>query len=84
MSTASRTPDEITADIVETRERLAATIDQLTYRITPKTIASRRLQSIKAKFVTADGKPDTAMIGKTAAGVVGFVALIIVIRKVVG
>lgn len=84
MSPASRTPDEITADIVATRERLAATIDRLTYRAAPKTIVSRQLASIKARFVTSDGKPDLAMIAKVAGGVVGFVAVVIVIRKVAG
>ena len=44
MSTASRTPDEITAEIAETRERLATTIDTLVYRATPKTILSRQLE----------------------------------------
>ncbi len=84
MSTASRTPDEITAEIAETRERLATTIDTLVYRSAPKTILSRRLESIKSRFVTADGSPDLQMIGKVAGGVLGFVALVVVIRKVTG
>jgi hypothetical protein len=84
VSTASRTPDEITAEIAETRERLATTIDTLVYRSAPKTILSRRLESIKAKFVTPDGSPDMQMIGKVAGGVLGFVVLVVVIRKVTG
>ena len=81
---AARTPDQITAEIADTRERLAGTIDQLLYRAQPKTIASRQLASIKAKFVKPDGSPDTQMIAKVAGGVVGFVVLVVVIRKVVG
>lgn len=84
MSAASRTPDQITAEIADTRERLAGTIDQLVYRAQPKTIASRQFASIKAKFVKDDGTPDTQMIAKVAGGVVGFVILVVTIRKVVG
>jgi predicted transcriptional regulator len=81
---ASRTPDEITAEIAETRERLATTIDTLVYRAAPKTILSRRMETIKAKFVTTDGSPDLQMIGKVAGGVLGFVVLVVAIRKVAG
>jgi len=84
VSAASRTPDQITADIADTRERLAGTIDQLVYRVKPKTIASRQYESIKARFVTADGAADTQMIAKVAGGVLGFIVLVVVIRKVAG
>lgn len=84
MSAASRTPDQITAEIADTRERLAGTIDQLVYRVQPKTIASRQFASIKARFVTADGSADTQTIAKVAGGVLAFVVLVIVIRKVAG
>ena len=82
MSAPSRTPDEITAEIAETRERLAATIDTLVYRAAPKTILQRQLARVKAKFVTPDGSPDLQTLGKVAAGVAGFVVLVAVIRKV--
>ena len=84
MSGSTRTPDQITAEIAETRDRLAGTIDQLVYRVKPKTIATRQLAALKSKFVSEDGAVDTAMVGKVAAGVVGFVVLVVVIRKVVG
>jgi Protein of unknown function (DUF3618) len=84
VSPASRTPDQITAEIAETRERLATTIDTLVYRAAPKTILRRQLESVKAKFVTSDGSPDPQMIGKVAGGVLGFVVLVVVIRKVTG
>jgi hypothetical protein len=84
VSSASRTPDQITTEIAETRDRLAVTIDQLVYRTSPKTIVSRQIASIKAKFVNADGSPNAAMIGKVAGGVIGVVALVVVIRKVAG
>jgi hypothetical protein len=84
VSAATRTPDQITAEIAETRDRLAATIDQLVYRVQPKTILSRQLASLKAKFVKDDGSLDVATVGKVAGGVVGFVAMVVVVRKVVG
>ncbi|MEP6667167.1 MAG: DUF3618 domain-containing protein, partial [Nocardioidaceae bacterium] len=38
MSAGERTPDTIAAEIAETRNRLAGTIDDLVYRAKPKTI----------------------------------------------
>lgn len=84
MSAAARTPDEITAEIAETRERLASTIDQLAYRVKPKTIISRQLAAVKAKFVNPDGSVNTATVAKVAAGVAGFVVVVVVLRKVTG
>ncbi|WP_134740943.1 DUF3618 domain-containing protein [Nocardioides sp. 503] len=78
-------PSDLEAEIEATRERLAGTIDQLLYRASPKTIASREVASVKAYFVDpASGQPRTDNILKVAGGVVGFVALLVVIRKVAG
>lgn len=84
MSSAVRTPDEIATDIATTRNQLAATIDQLVYRASPKTIAKRQLETTKAKFVLANGEPNTDMIVKVAGVAAGVVAVIVVIRKLVG
>ena len=74
----------IEAEIEETRERLAVTIDQLLYRSSPKTIVSREVASMKAHFVDpATGQPRTDNILKVVGGVVGVVVLFVVIRKVV-
>ena len=74
----------IEAEIEETRERLAVTIDQLLYRSSPKTIVTREVASMKAHFVDpATGQPRTDNILKVVGGVVGVVALFVVIRKVV-
>lgn len=71
-------------EIAETRERLASTIDQLIYRSSPKTIVSREVSSIKAHFVDSEtGQPRTDNILKVVGGVVGVVAVFVVIRKVV-
>lgn len=70
-------------EIQETRERLATTIDQLLYRVHPKTIASREVSSIKGHYVDpATGQPRTDNILKTVGGVVGVIVLFAVIRKI--
>jgi hypothetical protein len=72
----------IESEIEATRARLAATIDQLVYRTSPKTIVKREVAGVKAHFVDPQGRPRTDNILKVAAGVAGFVALLVVIRKV--
>lgn len=84
MTAAARTTDQITAELAETREQLAATIDQLAYRVKPKTIATRQLESLKGRFVQSDGSLNTQTIGIVAGGLGGFVVLVWLIRKVVG
>ena len=70
-------------EIEATRERLATTIDQLLYRVHPKTIASREVSSIKGYYVDpATGQPRTDNILKTVGGVVGVIVLFAVIRKI--
>lgn len=70
-------------EIEQTRDRLADTLDQLLYRAHPKTIVSREVTTLKSHFVDLDtGAPRTDNILKVAAGVVGFVALFAVVRKI--
>jgi len=72
------------AEIEETRERLASTIDQLVHRAHPKTIATRQATSLKAHFVDLEtGHPRTDNILKVAGGVVGVVVAFALIRKLV-
>ena len=74
--------DSIERDMEQTRERLATTIDQIVYRTSPKTIIGREVASVKAHFVDPEGNPRTENILKVAGGVAGFIALIVVIRRV--
>ncbi|MQW76855.1 DUF3618 domain-containing protein [Nocardioides sp. dk4132] len=84
MSNANDT-SALEREIEETRERLAGTIDQLLHRSSPKTIASREAASLKAHFVDpVTGEPRTDNILKVVGGVVGAIALIVVVRKAVG
>jgi len=80
----SNQPSDIEREIEEARERLAGTIDQLLYRSSPKTIISREIAQVKAHYVDAEtGQPRTDNIIKTAGGVVGVIAFLVVIRKIV-
>jgi hypothetical protein len=84
VSTSSRTADEIAAEIAETRNRLAGTIDHLVYRVQPKTIVERQVRSAKASFVNPDGSLRKDRVIKVAGIAVGVVAAIVVLRKIVG
>ena len=72
----------IEQEMEATRERLAATIDELAYRASPKTIAKREVSQVRGFFVDESG-PRTDNIVKVVAGVGGVVLLFAVIRKIV-
>jgi hypothetical protein len=74
--------ETLESEIEATRARLADTIDQLAYRASPKTIVRREIASLKAVYVAPDGSPRTDNMLKTAGAVVGFVALMVVLRRV--
>jgi hypothetical protein len=80
-SQQAQDPRSLEQEVEATRERLADTIDQLLYRASPKTIARREIANVKAYFVDAQGNPRTDNILKVAGGVVGFVAFVVVMRK---
>lgn len=75
---------DIEREIEATRERLAATIDQLAYRASPKVIANRQVAAIKGHYVDLEtGAPRTDNILKTVGGIAGVVALFVVLRKTI-
>ena len=76
--------NEIEAEIEQTRERLASSIDQLAYRAHPKTIATRQVTAVRNFFLDADGSPRQDNIIKVVGGVVGAIVALKVLRKVVG
>jgi DUF2075 family protein len=78
----TRAPETIEKEVEATRERLAVTIDQLLYRSSPKTIAKREVAGFKGFFVDPQTGPRVDNIVKVAVGVGGFVAVMLVIRKV--
>jgi hypothetical protein len=84
VSTATRTADEMAAEIAETRNRLAGTIDHLVYRVQPKTILERQIRNLKASFVNADGSLRKDKVLKVAGIAVGVAVSIVAVRKIVG
>ena len=78
----TRGPETIESEVEATRERLALTIDQLVHRASPKTIVRREVAGVKAHFVDPQGNPRTDNILKVAGAVVGFIAVMVIIRKV--
>ena len=70
-------------EIEQTRAHLGATIDQLLYRASPKTIVRREIAAIRGYFVEPSGEPRTENILKVAGGVVGVVVVFGIIRKIV-
>jgi len=70
-------------EIEQTRERLGATIDELVYRASPKTIARREVASVKGYFVDPSGAPRQDNILKVVGGVAGAVALLLIVRRLV-
>jgi Protein of unknown function (DUF3618) len=70
-------------EIEQTRARLGATIDELVYRASPKTIVRRQIASVKAYFVDPSGAARTDHILGVAGGVVGSVFLFVIVRKIV-
>ena len=83
MGKADQSLDSLERDIEATRERLADTIDQLVYRASPKTIARREANAVKAYYVAPDGSPRTDNILKTAGVVAGVVAVVVALRTIV-
>lgn len=83
MGKADQSLDSLERDIEVTRERLADTIDQLVYRASPKTIARREVNAVKAFYVAPDGSPRTDNILKTAGVVAGVVAVFVALRTIV-
>jgi hypothetical protein len=81
MAKANRN-SQLEHEIEAARERLAGTIDQLVYRASPKTIASRQAAALKAVYVDPQtGEPNTGNIAKTAGAVLGVVVLFVALRK---
>ncbi len=82
MTDDERSNASLEREMEQTRERLAATIDELVDRTNPKNVAQRRVAALKAVFVDANGDPRTDNVLKVVGGVFGFVGLLALIRRV--
>lgn len=77
----ARSPQDLEAEVEATRLRLADSLDQLTYRVKPKTIIDRKIEETKAKFTDGNGKLRQDKVARIAGVTVGVVALFVVVRK---
>ncbi|UDY24433.1 DUF3618 domain-containing protein [Nocardioides sp. Kera G14] len=74
--------NHLETEMDEIRERLAGTIDELLYRSSPKTIASRQIAAVKAAYVDpTTGQPKVDNILKTVGIIGGVVGTILVLRR---
>ena len=64
------------AEITARRERLAKTIDELTYRVHPKTIINRQTEAAKARFADVATTPEGDLRVERIAAVVAVVAVV--------
>jgi hypothetical protein len=76
-ATELRSQQEIRDDLEVSRNRLSSTIDELTYRINPKTIVKRKLEDIRAPFVDADGALRKDRVAIVAGAAFGFLVLVV-------
>ena len=82
MTDDERSNASLEREMEQTRERLAATIDELVERTSPKNVVNRRIADLKAVFVDEHGDPRTDNVLKVVGGVFGFVGLLVLIRRV--
>lgn len=74
-----RTAKQIEADLAETRERLAATVDTLVERVQPREIASRSAAQARLVVMTPDGRLRVGrlvVVAVSAAAVFGALRLL--------
>jgi hypothetical protein len=76
----SKTPEEIQADIEVQRQQLAHTVDDLTHKLDVKAQTKAKVDDVKDRATTADGKPRPELIGAAAAVVVA-IGLVIWLRR---
>jgi Protein of unknown function (DUF3618) len=78
---SNRSPQDLEYDIEQTRDRLADTLDELLFRIKPKTIIQRQIEDTKAHFVDAEGRVRPEKVAAVAGAALGVVAFFVVVRR---
>jgi hypothetical protein len=82
---STQSVDTIEADIEATRRRLAATIDELTFRVHPKEVLRREVASLKARISNATHTPEGELrlerVAAVGAAVAALVALVVWRRR---
>ena len=80
----ARSPQDLEHQIEVTRDRLADTLDELLFRIKPKTIVQRQIEETKAHFVDAQGRVRTEKVVAVAGAALGVVVLFVTVRRLSG
>jgi MYXO-CTERM domain-containing protein len=70
------TPDDIQADIEQQRAQLAQTVDQLSHKLDVKAQGKAKVEDLKDRATTDDGKPRPEVIAGAAAALTAFVLLV--------
>jgi Protein of unknown function (DUF3618) len=70
-----RTPDEIEQELAETTQRLAARVDELTYRLKPRQMVRRGVTRLQAA-IAPDGRPKAEIVGAAIGALVGVAVLV--------
>ncbi len=70
------TPDDIQADIEQQRAHLAQTVDQLSHKLDVKAQGKAKVDDLKDRATTDDGKPRPEVIAGAAAALTAFVLLV--------
>lgn len=75
-----RSEKDIEADLSATRDRLARTVDQLTFRASPAEVKRRQVEKLKAKTnevaYDEEGKPRLDLLAVALGGVSGVALLL--------
>jgi hypothetical protein len=77
----NRSPQDLEYAIEQTRDRLADTLDELLFRIKPKTIVQRQVEETRSHFVDAQGNVRTERVAGVVGAAVGVVAFVLVVRR---
>ena len=74
-------PEELEAQIVATRQRLAGSVDDLAEAANPVALAESAMQKVKGWFVDPDTGVRADRVAKVAGAAVGFVVLRGIVRR---
>jgi hypothetical protein len=77
----NRSPAEIEADIEQTRDRLAGTLDELSDRLSPRAALRKANTAVRGAFVTPDGAVRKNRAAAVLGGVVSVVGGAVALRR---
>jgi hypothetical protein len=76
-----RSAAEIEAELDVTTDRLAANVDALVERLSPKQVIGRSVDSVKGLVTAPTGRPRAEVIGATVGALVGVAVVVWLARR---